>query len=141
MTEEEWARERLGRVQFRGPEANIGDLIQKLSSGGAGTATPGALPAWQQALQTVKLPLSDADWEPAVILDKAGAKLGDDIRFGIRDGRVLPLNAGAKRNLALYDVVHVRLIEGRPKLRIEIRQKIAQRAAKGQTPYATSHVA
>ena len=56
-------------------------------------------------------------WEQAVILDKGGGKLGDgNIRVGIRDGRVLPLNAangGAKRNLALYDVVYVRVIEGK----------------------------
>jgi penicillin-binding protein 1A len=87
-----------GRTQFRGPEANIGDAIQKLSAGGA--AAPDALPAWQQALRAVKLPLYDVHWEPAVILDKGGGKRGDgNIRVGLRDGRVLPLNApnwGAK---------------------------------------------
>ena len=105
-----------GRTQFRGPEANLGDAIQKLSAGG-GAAAPGALPAWQQALQALKLPLSDVHWEPAVILDKGGGKRGDgNIRVGIRDGRVFPLNAanlGAKRNIGLYDVVYVRLIEGK----------------------------
>ena len=105
-----------GRTQFRGPEANLGDAIQKLGAGG-GAAAPGALPAWQQALQALKLPLSDVHWEPAVILDKGGGKRGDgNIRVGIRDGRVLPLNAanlGAKRNLGLYDVVYVRVIEGK----------------------------
>jgi penicillin-binding protein 1A len=104
-----------GRAQFGGPEANIGDAIQKLSAGGA--AAPGALPAWQQALQAVKLPLSDVHWEPAVILEKGGGKRGDgNIRVGLRDGRVLPLNAanwGAKRNLGLYDVVYVHLVEGK----------------------------
>ena len=54
-------------------------------------------------------------WEPAVILDKGGGKRGDgNLRVGIRDGRVMPLNAanaGAKRNLGLYDVVLVRVIE------------------------------
>jgi membrane carboxypeptidase/penicillin-binding protein len=79
----------------------------------------GALPACQQALQTLRLPLSDVHWEPAVILDKGGFKRGDgNIRVGIRDGRVLPLNAAnansdAKRNLGLYDVVYVRVIEGK----------------------------
>jgi membrane carboxypeptidase/penicillin-binding protein len=75
------------------------------------------LPAWQQALQAVKLPLSDVHWEPAVILEKGGGKRGDgNIRVGLRDGRVLPLNAanwGAKRNLGLYDVVYVHLVEGK----------------------------
>ena len=106
-----------GRVQFRGPEANIGDAVQKLSASGGTAAAPGALPAWQQALQAVKLPLSDVHWEPAVILDKGGGKRGDgNIRVGIRDGRELLLNAangGAKRNLGLYDVVYVRVIEGK----------------------------
>ena len=107
-----------GRAQFRGPEANLGDAIQKLSAGsGAAAAAPGSLPAWQQALQAAKLPLSDVHWEPAVILDKGGGKRGDgNIRVGIRDGRVLPLNAanwGAKRNIGLYDVVYVRVIEGK----------------------------
>jgi penicillin-binding protein 1A len=104
-----------GRVQFRGPEVNIGDAIQKLAAGGA--AAPGALPAWQQALQAVKLPLYDVHWEPAVILDKGGGKRGDGaVRVGIRDGRVFPLNAanwGAKRNIGLYDVVYVRVIESK----------------------------
>ena len=107
-----------GRVKFRGPEANIGDTIQKLMLGRQSDA-PDALPAWQQALQAVKLPLSDVHWEPAVILDKGGGKRGDgNIRVGIRDGRILPLNAAnanwdAKRNLGLYDVVYVRVIEGK----------------------------
>src|SRR5215831_7916320 len=56
-----------GRAQFRGPEANIGDAIQKLSTSG-GAAAAGGLPPWQQALQALKLPLSDVHWEPAVIL-------------------------------------------------------------------------
>ena len=107
-----------GRALFRGSEANLGDEIQKLSTNGS-AATLGALPAWQQALQAVKLPLSDVHWEPAVILDKSGGKRGDgSIRVGIRDGRMLPLDAanggvGVKRNLGLYDVVYVRVIEGR----------------------------
>ena len=107
-----------GRALFRGSEANLGDAIQKLSTNGS-AATLGALPAWQQALQAVKLPLSDVHWEPAVILDKSGGKRGDgSIRVGIRDGRMLPLDAanggvGVKRNLGLYEVVYVRVIEGR----------------------------
>ena len=103
-----------GRVSFRGPEANLGDAIQKLSSG-TGAAAAGGLPPWQRALQAARLPLVDVHWEPAVILDKGGGKRGDgNLRVGIRDGRVIPLNAanaGAKRNLGLYDVVLVRVIE------------------------------
>src|ERR1700735_3402856 len=86
-----------GRTQFRGPQANLGDAshkpgdaIQKLGAGG-GAAVSGALPAWQQALQALKLPLSDVHWEPAVILDKGGGKRGDgNIRVGIRGRQVLP---------------------------------------------------
>jgi membrane carboxypeptidase/penicillin-binding protein len=102
-----------GRVVFRGPEANLGDAIQKL--GAAAPAAAAALPAWQRALQAARLPLVDVHWEPAVILDKGGGKRGDgNIRVGIRDGRVMPLNAAnaaVKRNLGLYDVIYVRVIE------------------------------
>jgi penicillin-binding protein 1A len=119
-----------GRVKFRGPEANIGDAIQKLVSASGGAA-PGAVPSWQQALQTLKLPLADVHWEPAVILDKGGSKSGDgNLRVGIRDGRVLPLNAangGVKRNLGPYDVVYVRVIEGKT---------IAKAKTAGGTPAA-----
>ncbi|MGA8650003.1 MAG: penicillin-binding transpeptidase domain-containing protein, partial [Xanthobacteraceae bacterium] len=55
-------------------------------------------------------------WEPAVILDKGGKRGDGAMRVGIRDGRVLPLNAAnwqAKRNLGLYDVVYVRVIDAR----------------------------
>src|SRR4029077_18956433 len=55
-----------GRAQFRAPAGNIGDAIPKPTVRGRTTA-PGALPAWQQALQAVKLPLSDVHWEPSVI--------------------------------------------------------------------------
>src|SRR5271154_1018023 len=107
-----------GRTQFRGPEANIGDAIQKLllSKQSGATGTPGAMPAWQQALQELRLPLSDVHWEPAVVLDRGG-KRGDGVmRVGLKDGRVLPLNAAnwqAKRNLGLHDVVYVHVTETR----------------------------
>jgi penicillin-binding protein 1A len=105
-----------GRMQFRGPEANIGDAIQKLSTSSGATAA-GALPAWQRALQAAKLPLYDVHWEPALVLDKGGGKRGDgNIRIGIRDGRVMPLNAAnavVKRNLGLYDVVYVRVTDSK----------------------------
>jgi membrane carboxypeptidase/penicillin-binding protein len=105
-----------GRVLFRGPEANLGDAIQKLSSGSGATAA-GGLPPWQRALQAARLPLVDVHWEPAVILDKGGGKRGDgSLRVGIRDGRVMPLdgtNAAVRRNLGMYDVVYVHVIEAR----------------------------
>ena len=73
-----------GRVQFHGPEANIADAVQKLSAGnhggGAPSATadaaPGAMPAWQQALAKVHLPLYDVHWEPAVISKRQAWRRG-----------------------------------------------------------------
>jgi penicillin-binding protein 1A len=111
-----------GRMQFRGPEANLADAIEKLGSDKLpaalpGAATPGAsAPAWQQALQAVRLPLYDVHWEPAVILDKGGKRGDGVIRVGLTDGRVLPLNAWTfqiRRALNLYDVVYVRVPEAR----------------------------
>ena len=108
-----------GRTQFRGPEANIGDAIQKplLSKHDGATGTPGALPAWQQALQELRLPLSDVHWEPAVILGRGGKRGDGMIRIGLRDGRVLPLSnvtAQGGRAVGLYDVVYVHVIEPKP---------------------------
>ena len=106
-----------GRTLFRGPEANISDAIQKLGGSkqsGANVAAPSTLPAWQQALAAVRLPLSDVHWEPAVILDKGGKRGDGAIRVGLRDGRVLPLNlvtAQIRRALNINDVVYVHVTE------------------------------
>ncbi len=55
-----------GRVQFRGPEANITDAVQnKTADGRSGT------PAWQQALQAAQLPLYDVHWTPVAVLQKS----------------------------------------------------------------------
>src|SRR5581483_10053156 len=56
------------RMQFRGPEANIGDAVRKLQTDNSHSAAPAtaSTPAWQQALQTVRLPLYDVHWTPAV---------------------------------------------------------------------------
>jgi membrane carboxypeptidase/penicillin-binding protein len=96
-----------GRTQFRGPEANLGDAIKKLG----GNAQSGQ-PAWQQALQALRLPLYDVHWTPAVILQKAD----NGIRVGLPDGRIVPLNGvtyDARRGVGVYDVVYVNVIEGR----------------------------
>jgi penicillin-binding protein 1A len=107
----------MGRMQFRGPEANIADAVAKLTAnrrtGGAEADTP----SWQQALTALRLPLYDVHWTPAVVLEKGDPKRGSDtIRVGIADGRVMPLtawSAAIKRSLGLYDVVYVHVIEGR----------------------------
>jgi penicillin-binding protein 1A len=101
-----------GRMQFRGPEANIADAIRKLGSDNRTGA-----PAWQQALQAVHLPLYDVHWTPAVVHSKGSGKKGDEmIRVGLPDGRTLPLTVWSpaiRRGLGLYDVVYVRVVEPR----------------------------
>jgi len=100
-----------GRVQFRGPEASLAEAIKKLGSDGSGQ------PAWQRALQALRLPLYDVHWTPAVILQKGDGKNDSGaIRVGLPDGRVAPLNGvtwDARRGLGLYDVVYINLIESR----------------------------
>jgi len=112
-------------VQFHGPEANIAEAVQKLATGnqttagapgGAPDTAPGTTtPAWQQALANVHLPLYDVHWERAVILK--GGKRGDEaLRVGLTDGRILPLvisGGKIRRSLNRYDVVYVRVIEGK----------------------------
>ena len=101
-----------GRMQFRGPEANISEAIRKVESGNR-TGTP----AWQQALQSMRLPLYDVHWTPGVVLSKGGGKKGDEtIRVGLPDGRILPLavwSGAIRRGLGLYDVVYVHVVEPR----------------------------
>src|SRR5215467_7474376 len=101
-----------GRMQFRGPEANISDAIRKVESGNR-TGTP----AWQQALQSMRLPLYDVHWTPGVVLSKGGGKKGDEtIRVGLPDGRILPLavwSGAIRRGLGLYDVVYVHVVESK----------------------------
>ena len=110
-----------GRVQFHGPEANIADAVQKLSAGNHGAApgatadaAPVAMPAWQQALAKVHLPLYDVHWERAVIL-KSGKRGDEALRVGLADGRILPLTTrglATRRNLNQYDVVYVHVTGG-----------------------------
>src|SRR5271168_3355223 len=116
-----------GRVQFRGPEANLTDTVQKL-----GASNPAGTPAWQQALQTLRLPLYDVHWTPAVVVQKDGGKKGDGaIRVGLADGRILPLTAltgEIRRSLGLYDVVYVNVIDGKTSV------VITGRTGNGRTP-------
>src|SRR5215469_3725095 len=109
-----------GRMQFRGPEANIGEAVRKLESdnrAGMSAAMPTGTPAWQQALQAARLPLYDVHWTAAVVLSKGGGKKGDEaIRVGLPDGRILPLavwSGAIRRGLGLYDVVYVHVVESK----------------------------
>ena len=71
-------------------------------------------PSWQQALERARLPLYDVHWMTAIVIAVPGNK-NAGFQVGLRDGRVLPLsvNAGARRQLKLYDVVFVNVIEGK----------------------------
>src|SRR5207249_9874992 len=75
-------------------------------------------PVWQRALASARLPLYDVHWTPAIVLEKPAGKKGEAWRVGLPDGRVLPLsidNTAAQRKIALYDVVLVRVADGKGK--------------------------
>ncbi len=72
---------------------------------------PKAKPAWQQALESARLPLYDVHWSTAIVLSNGNDRSGG-IRVGLADGRVVPLSsaaAAARRGLNLYDVVFVKI--------------------------------
>ena len=123
-----------GRVDFKGPEANLADAIKQIDSARAAAltpteaATPAApadtsaasppMPDWQEALTAAYLPLLDVHWTPAIVLDRAGTKRGDGLHVGLADGRILPLHTGSaaiERRLQTDDVIFVRVVEGRGK--------------------------
>ncbi len=125
-----------GRAQFSGPEANIADAVQKLE-----VDNKSALPAWQQALQAVHLPLYDVHWTPAVVLQKGGKSGDDAIRVGLSDGRIVPLttwSATIRRQLSLYDIVYVGVIE--PKYVAPKKDAKAKNNAKTPTAQAQLRV-
>ena len=131
-----------GRIQFRGPEANISEAVRKLETdnrAGMSAATPTGTPAWQQALQAARLPLYDVHWTAAVVLSKGGGKKGDDtIRVGLPDGRVLPLavwSAAIRRGLGLYDVVYVHVVASKA---VEGRSGETRSRSKSNTSAAPS---
>ena len=112
-----------GRVQFRAAEANFGQAIQRID---AEKKAGDKRPVWQRALASARLPLYDVHWTPAIVLEKPAGKKGEAWRVGLPDGRVLPLsidNTTAQRKLALYDVVQVRVADGKGKTvgRAELR--------------------
>jgi len=105
----------IGRQRFQAAEANLSDAIKML----ANRKDEAGMPAWRQALQAARLPLYDVQWPAAVVVEKGkDKKTGANVlRVGLSDGRVLPLNAweAARRDLKLYDVVRVRVIEQKDK--------------------------
>src|SRR4051812_36328263 len=70
---------------------------------------------------------TDVHWTPAIVVEKpGGGKKNAAWRVGLADGRILPFsieNAIAQRKLALYDVVLVRVTDGKSKAgaRAELR--------------------
>ena len=91
---------------FRGAEANIADAVQKIGAGKPSNAPPAAvasasptMPAWQQALTAIHLPLYDVHWT-----NGGGSGQGRQAwrrlssRVGLADGRILPLNAWTAEN-------------------------------------------
>jgi penicillin-binding protein 1A len=112
-----------GRVQFRAAEANLTQAIQRAE---AEKKAGDKRPAWQRALANARPPLYDVHWTPAVVVERPGGKKGEAWRVGLSDGRVILLtvdNTVAQRKLALYDVVLVRVTEGKGKsgARAELR--------------------
>jgi len=110
-----------GRVQFRGAEANLTQAIQRAE---AEKRAGDRRPAWQRALANARPPLYDVHWAPAVVVERPDGKKGEAWRVGLADGRILPLavdNAAAQRKLALYDMVWVRVGEGKSNARAELR--------------------
>ena len=109
-----------GRAQFKAPEANLAKAVERAE---ADQTTGDARPAWQRALTNARLPLYDVHWAAAVIVEKPAGKRGEAWRVGLTDGRVVPLaiSAAAGRQLALYDVVLVRVAEGKGGVRAELR--------------------
>jgi membrane carboxypeptidase/penicillin-binding protein len=115
----------IGRQRFQGAEVNLTDAIKVIEGTNAKDAA--TAPAWQQALEAVRLPLYDVQWPAAVLIEKrkdrkSGASI---LRVGLADGRILPLTTweAARRDLKLHDVVRVRVTEqkGRGGVRAELR--------------------
>jgi penicillin-binding protein 1A len=111
-----WRYERnAGRLQFRGPEASLAKAVERIE---AAKKLGDKKPAWQEALANARLPLYDVHWPAAVVVEKPSGKKGESWRVGLADGRIIPLaldHAAAQRKLALYDVVFVRVAEGKGK--------------------------
>jgi membrane carboxypeptidase/penicillin-binding protein len=103
-----------GRAKFQGAEINLAEAVKKLEA----ERVPGK-PAWQQALETTRLPLYDVHWTPAIVVP---GRKGEGIKVGLTDGRVLPLAIGGsvRKALSPYDVVYVRVGQGKT-VRAELR--------------------
>ncbi len=110
-----------GRYKYQGAEANISEALKSMTDERRGDGS-----AWLAALKSVRLPLYDVHWEPAVVLENGRTKKGDVLNVGLADGRILPLNpwnVATRRSLQVNDVVYVRIrpAAGKQAARAELR--------------------
>ncbi len=110
----------VGRQKLGNAEVNLASAVKSQQD----KAESGAPPAWQRALQTARLPLYDVQWRAAIVLEQ-GRDRKSGMKVGLADGRILPLTTWdeARRNLKLYDVVRVNVVEqkGKAGARAELR--------------------
>jgi penicillin-binding protein 1A len=118
------------RAKLERPETNLSELITRIDAEQKTRAQRSnrvVKPLWQLALQSVRLPLYDVHWTPAVVLEKKNTEGGGlAIKVGIGDGRILPLSMPegiSRRSLGIYDVVYTKVTEGKSKndARAELR--------------------
>jgi len=104
------------RVKYDHPELNLGELNMRVENEQSTRALRRGRvmkPVWQIALQQARLPLYDVHWPVAVVLRNGGK---DQIKVGLRDGRIVPLaipDSVAPEALHVNDVIFVNLIEGK----------------------------
>src|SRR5919199_1755622 len=116
-----------GRMRFLGPEKNLAKAVEQLRGAAEQNGASARQPAWLQALTSASLPLYDVHWPAAVVVEKSGRQ-GEVVKVGLKDGRVLRLQTWSpaiRRQLQLYDVVYVRVPEGRnPQAELRIRPTV-----------------
>ena len=140
-----------GRQTFSGPELNLADSVRRIQAAtpapealpqaapavtgaradavkpdaktlravkAAAPTTPARKPAWLLALESARPVLYDVRWPMAVVLETGRG----GVRVGLADGRTASLDPGVARGkLQPYDVVRVKLTQGKGGVRAQIR--------------------
>lgn len=139
-----------GRQTFSGPEFNIADAVRRIASAtpapeASPQAAPGVTgatekaprpakaarpssqkPPWLRALESARPVLYDVRWSLAVVLEAGRGP----VKVGLADGRIATLDAGiARGRLQPYDVVRVKLGEGKGAPRAQLRVRPAVQGA------------
>ena len=143
-----------GRQSFAGPEFNIADSVRRIASAtaapeGSPQAAPGVTgaradttqpekatrpsrsaaaspqkkPVWLRALESARPVLYDVRWPLAVVLEASRGP----VKVGLADGHTAILDPGiARGRLQPYDVVRVKLTDGRgaPHAQIRVRPTV-----------------